>query len=124
GRGPSQVGRRMDAPKLSNAALIFVMVPFAATAIWLLVALVRSRANELPILPAVALIIVTLGGIAFLEPSRVDEWAKFKQEHNCRVVEKRDGQATSGGGVGVFSGSTSPQTAYLCDDGVTYWKNE
>ncbi len=120
----------MDAPKLSNAALIFVMVPFAATAIWLLVALVRSRANELPILPAVALIIVTLGGIAFLEPSRVDEWAKFKQEHNCRVVEKRDGQATSGvgigvtSGVGVFSGSTSPQTAYLCDDGVTYWKNE
>lgn len=109
-----------------------VLVPFSISLLWLLVALIRSRGRELPIPPALAVICATVAGIAYFRPPHVDEWARFMQEHSCRVVAKRDGQFSSGVGVGVtnglslgvFSGSTSPQTAYVCDDGVTYWKNE
>lgn len=100
--------------------------------VWLLTAMLRGGANEMPILPALGMIVAMIVAVMVLSPPSVDEWAAFKQEHSCRVVEKRDGQTTSGVGigvanglgVGVFSGSTPAQTAYVCDDGVTYWKNE
>ena len=69
--------------------------------------------------------------IAFVVMASIQEqenWKAFAAEH-CQIVEKRDGQSTTGvglglnGSVGVFSGSTDSQTAYRCDDGVTYWKN-
>lgn len=69
--------------------------------------------------------------IAYLVMGSIQEaedWRAFAAEH-CQIVEKRDGQSTTGvglsmnGSVGVFSGSTDSQTAYRCDDGVTYWKN-
>lgn len=56
------------------------------------------------------------------------DWNEFASEH-CKIVEKKDGQQTSGVGVtlrghiGAFSGSSSSQTVYKCDDGVTYTKN-
>ncbi|HDS3454390.1 TPA: hypothetical protein QIW60_003554 [Escherichia coli] len=58
-----------------------------------------------------------------------DEWKAYAAEH-CKVIEKRESQATSGvgvsmtGKVGTYIGSTDAQTAYKCDDGVTYWKND
>lgn len=57
-----------------------------------------------------------------------EDWQKFAAEH-CKVIEKRDSQSTTGvglsldGKIGTFFGSTSSQTGYQCDDGVTYWKN-
>ncbi|EDL0577429.1 hypothetical protein CL277_22635 [Salmonella enterica subsp. enterica serovar Muenchen] len=57
-----------------------------------------------------------------------EDWKKFAAEH-CKVIEKRDSQSTTGvglsldGKIGTFFGSTPSQTAYQCDDGVTYWKN-
>jgi hypothetical protein len=57
------------------------------------------------------------------------DWKAYAAEH-CKVIEKRDGQTTTGvglsmnGKVGSFFGSTDAQTAYKCDDGVTYWKND
>ena len=81
------------------------------------------------------LTVFAIGGILFLFAAMtgnyVDEQSKWKTwagEH-CKIVEKRDGQSTTGVGVGlngkmgIFSGSTESQTAYRCDDGVTYWKN-
>jgi hypothetical protein len=56
------------------------------------------------------------------------DW-NFATEH-CKVIEKREGATTTGVGVslkgqaGVFIGGEPDQTGYLCDDGVTYWKNE
>lgn len=56
------------------------------------------------------------------------EWKEFADQH-CQIIEKRDAQSTSGlgvslkGQVGGFFGSTSPQTVYKCDDGITYTKN-
>lgn len=120
----------METPTSSDVPALVILVPFAAALLWLLVSMIRER--ELPILPALLVICIAVAGIAAFEPPHVDQWAKFKQEHSCRIVAKRDGQSSSGVGVGVtnglslgvFSGSTSPQTAYVCDDGVTYWKNE
>ncbi|WP_025902235.1 hypothetical protein [Tatumella sp. UCD-D_suzukii] len=81
------------------------------------------------------LTVFAIGGILFLFASMtgdyVDEqqqWKSWADQH-CKIVEKRDGQNTTGvglglnGKVGVFAGSTESQTAYRCDDGVTYWKN-
>ena len=57
------------------------------------------------------------------------EWRDWATEH-CKVIEKREGATTTGVGVslkgqaGVFIGGEPDQTGYLCDDGVTYWKNE
>lgn len=72
---------------------------------------------------AVALVLV-IGWAAVVEERN---WQKFAATHDCRVVGKRQGETTVGytsaGGGGTVIGSTSPQTAYLCDDGVTYWRN-
>ncbi|EHB4028357.1 hypothetical protein Q2Q63_003810 [Escherichia coli] len=56
------------------------------------------------------------------------EWKDFASQH-CQIIEKKDGQSTSGVGVslrgqiGAVFGSSSPQTVYKCDDGITYTKN-
>ncbi|HED2730970.1 TPA: hypothetical protein R4Z46_004504 [Escherichia coli] len=56
------------------------------------------------------------------------DWNEFASEH-CQIIEKKDGQQTSGvgltlrGHIGAFSGSSSSQTVYKCDDGVVYTKN-
>ncbi len=53
-----------------------------------------------------------------------------KPKEHCKVIEKREGATTTGVGIslkgqaGVFLGGEPDQTGYLCDDGVTYWKNE
>ncbi|EBA9792697.1 hypothetical protein ICQ89_004431 [Salmonella enterica] len=62
-----------------------------------------------------------------------EEWKKWANEH-CQIIAKKDGSTTLETGVGVatngqaatgvFTNSTSDQTAYKCDDGITYWKND
>ena len=53
------------------------------------------------------------------------EWDIYKVEHHCKVTQKKDGDS----GVGITTNgsvvmtSTSSQTGWLCDDGITYWKN-
>ncbi|WP_142491011.1 hypothetical protein [Klebsiella pneumoniae] len=67
----------------------------------------------------------------FLSPiyEKEQDWRNWAKEH-CKVIEKREGATTTGVGVslkgqaGVFIGGEPDQTGYLCDDGVTYWKNE
>ncbi|OYJ41349.1 hypothetical protein CI736_16900 [Shigella boydii] len=64
------------------------------------------------------------------EAAEREQW--FSQ--HCQIVEKREGSTSleSGLGVsasgklatGVFTNSTPDQTAYKCDDGVTYWRNK
>lgn len=83
-----------------------------------------------------------MGGIALLggvisvlvvlvlaSDQKEQEWRDWATEH-CKVIEKREGATTTGVGVslkgqaGVFIGGEPDQTGYLCDDGITYWKNE
>lgn len=55
-------------------------------------------------------------------------WEKFKADHACRIVGHMDGSTfnTFGldarGNTSIGIGSTPGKTAWLCDDGITYWK--
>lgn len=57
-------------------------------------------------------------------------WQVFSNQHNCHVIEHRDSQHGHGytystrPGGGTVSVTIPAQTAYLCDDGVTYWREE
>ncbi len=58
-------------------------------------------------------------------------WEKFKQDNDCKIIEKREGHSTGGLGIsssghviGMMGDDVPDQVAYLCKDGVTYWKNE
>ncbi|HBV1819871.1 TPA: hypothetical protein MDQ74_001720 [Klebsiella pneumoniae] len=80
--------------------------------------------------------IALLGGVisvlvvlVLASDQKEQEWRDWATEH-CKVIEKREGATTTGVGVslkgqaGVYIGGEPDQTGYLCDDGVTYWKNE
>lgn len=80
-------------------------------------------------------LILGLGSMAVYyfmqDPAPSDPWPSFAQAHHCAIVEKREGHSNQGvgvgttGQVGVFVGNETPnQTAYKCDDGVTYWRND
>lgn len=59
-------------------------------------------------------------------------WVEFSEKHECRVTERASGsmQVGSGWAVGangkagvVTTVTQSPdRTAYLCNDGVVYWR--
>ncbi|MCJ2272419.1 hypothetical protein MRO88_023020 [Klebsiella oxytoca] len=74
-------------------------------------------------------VISVLVVLVLASDQKEQEWRDWATEH-CKVIEKREGATTTGVGVslkgqaGVFIGGEPDQTGYLCDDGVTYWKNE
>ena len=61
-----------------------------------------------------------------------NQWEEFKITHECEVVAKSTGSTativapmiSSNGGVGVGVGTSyeGPKTAWLCNDGITYWR--
>ena len=61
-------------------------------------------------------------------------WAVFSQTHGCLIVQRTQAQTHVGSGVGLMSNgkmgvvttttTTPAQAAWLCDDGVTYWRNQ
>ena len=73
--------------------------------------------------------------ITFIQERQVkhEQWEVFKIEHDCRIVQKIDGVmdiqpvigiATNGvAAIGMVNNSTSNKVVWLCDDGITYWKN-
>ena len=79
------------------------------------------------------IIIMVLGFIFVLfvvyAANESNEWDDFKQQHNCKVVQKVQGDINTGVGIttsgkmGVIITPESDKTAYYCDDGVTYWRN-
>lgn len=62
------------------------------------------------------------------------KWEAFSAAHNCKVVGRVDGSASTvlapvvgsngGSGVGVGTATTPGKTGYLCDDGITYWRTK
>nr|AGH89384.1 hypothetical protein [uncultured bacterium] len=111
----------------------WVVVPFflalLACVVWIGVAALRKQ--DLPIAPAL-LAIGLMGSAMWVSYTpQPDEWETFKTAHNCKVVGKADGHSNGGvgvttsGSVAFIAGDRTPdKTGYLCDDGVTYWKNE
>ena len=56
------------------------------------------------------------------------EWEEFKLAHHCKIVQKKDSDAhvgfvvgSKGGFAPIFS-FEDEKTAWLCDDGITYWR--
>lgn len=55
------------------------------------------------------------------------QWQAFSEAHHCKVVGQMSGDllvspvVSSRGGVAVTS--TPDKTGWLCDDGVTYWRD-
>ena len=112
---------------LGQMAILFGLL-FLLVAV---VAVLRRDAGVIKGFVAITLFGAVICGVMLMfEEARQqrEDWREFAAEH-CKVIEKRDGQSTTGvglsltGKVGTFFGSTSGQTGYQCDDGVTYWKN-
>lgn len=70
-------------------------------------------------------IVVLVGYAAYKEQQ---EWKKFSAEHNCKIISKVKGSTqiatvmTSDGKLATIPQNEPDKTAYLCDDGVTYWR--
>ncbi|HCZ8855124.1 TPA: hypothetical protein O4F33_005203 [Pseudomonas aeruginosa] len=95
------------------------------------VAVIRGDGGILRAFVGATMFAAIVGCVLFLfmmYQQEKDDWRNFAAEH-CKVIEKRDAQNATGfglslnGTVGTFFGTTSSQTGYQCDDGVTYWKN-
>lgn len=81
---------------------------------------------------AVGAIILLLALALWAGAREAKQWAAFSQANHCKVVERRKGTSTTTTGMAIGSGgkvtpvvatsATPSQTAYLCDDGVTYWR--
>jgi hypothetical protein len=77
----------------------------------------------------VAVVVVVTIGAAMADSQR---WEQFKTEHNCRKVSEVAPFTSTGYGFGMTASgkfgsgvvtTTEPgKTAWLCDDGVTYWR--
>lgn len=57
------------------------------------------------------------------------KWERFAAAHHCRKVAQveagtRVGYAFTGKGGGVAVMPEPGKSAYLCDDGITYWRSE
>lgn len=76
---------------------------------------------------AAAIVLLVAGSI-----EEGNRWNAFKIQHNCKIVQHMRGDVAVGTGVVlmpngqvgvVTTTSTTPdKTAWICDDGVTYWR--
>lgn len=73
-----------------------------------------------------AVIIALISLICWAGYKEQQAWESFKVVHHCVLTGKTKGQTVtvvgSNGGAGV--GTTFPQATYLCDDGVSYTREE
>lgn len=78
-------------------------------------------------------LLATLLGVLFyamwyLLDKEQREWDAFSGQHECKVVGKKKSQVyntvtiDSKGSPQVGICTTAEQTAYQCNDGVTYWR--
>ncbi len=85
----------------------------------------------------VLLIIAVIVGVtwACVEDSKEQKaWGAFKIQHHCKITAYMDGSTSTASvpvvgsngsvGVGVVTNTVPSKAAWLCDDGITYWKNQ
>ncbi|HDB9567243.1 TPA: hypothetical protein O7L60_004209 [Escherichia coli] len=133
---------------MADAANFFISLfsnPASLACIILLIAFIAYRIYREPeLITWVTAFVFIAPGVFFIalyalgesENQDAKEAAEREQwfSQHCQIVEKREGSTSleSGLGVsangklatGVFTNSTHDQTAYKCDDGVTYWRNK
>jgi hypothetical protein len=78
----------------------------------------------------VALIVALVVVVVVVDGEEQAKWEKFKVSHNCRISSHVDGEIftttsiSSNGNPRFGIGSTSSKVGWLCDDGITYLKDE
>ncbi len=81
----------------------------------------------------IAVAIVAIVAVAIVGTIQSEKkWNAFRAAHACKVVGQMDGSTSTGvgpnmggsGGVSVVLVSNPGKTGWLCDDGVTYWRNK
>lgn len=116
----------------SNAAVIFyalLVVLVLGAVLFKDFSLLTTFASGLAGIALLCGVMSVLVVLVLASDQKEQDWQDFAAEH-CKVIEKREGATTTGVGVslkgqaGVFIGGEPDQTGYLCDDGITYWKNE
>lgn len=79
------------------------------------------------LLTLIIILIAATAVILVAEENRKENkrWEQFKTEHACSIAGKKDSQSSTGlDSNGKLIVMTTPaQTAWSCNDGVTYWKN-
>lgn len=82
------------------------------------------------ILIIICIVLIPLTMIASAENNK--KWELFKAERNCKIVSQKEGYTDisptpvfTGKGMvmGITTNSTPSQTGWLCDDGITYFRN-
>lgn len=79
---------------------------------------------------AVVVIVLCAPILVYAMIKEQEKWDIFKAEHQCKIVSHMDGDVftttgiNSSGKMVTSVGRTSDKTAYKCNDGVTYWRNE
>lgn len=72
------------------------------------------------------IIAVVLAGAVWFSIQDCKHWNAFSEAHHCRLVGVKGGSSmpviTSKGGVAFAF--VDGQNAFLCDDGVTYWRDQ
>lgn len=75
------------------------------------------------------LIVLIVGVFAMAivgENKQAQQWEAFRTTHACRVTQTMPGETftTFGADGKIGMGSTSAKQAWLCNDGVTYWRSK
>jgi hypothetical protein len=80
----------------------------------------------------VLLLFVLIHAVIEEEKEEEKEWQAFSVAHNCKVAAMEKGHLSTGVGYGMTANGkfgtvitatqTPDKTAWLCDDGVTYWR--
>lgn len=85
------------------------------------------------VVPGIICLVVGVAALsiwAAIEESK--QWQEFAIQHDCKVTQKIKATTSTGYGYGLMANgqmgtgmittTTAAKTAYLCDDGVTYWR--
>lgn len=80
-------------------------------------------------IPTVVCVCIAILGVAiYAGVTDYREWERFKRTRHCKVVTKISGDVfnTVGtdfkGNINIGIASTPDKTGWLCDDGVTYYR--
>lgn len=82
-----------------------------------------------PIIPCILLAVILCTVVVVATYYEHQQWSDFAKEHHCKLTQVANGEVNTG--FGITNGNlatvvtTSPRKkAYLCDDGITYWREE
>lgn len=81
------------------------------------------------ILAIIGLAILIITGLYYCAKDEED-WQQFKIDHHCKIVAHIEGGLTPGigsslsGKLVVTSNFEPNKTGYLCDDGITYYRED